>query len=365
MEFGFCLHPQRGIAAPLIDMFKAVFLIFLCLLSLSAVAYRSVHDTALDSAMCRQLAADIEAFLNKQQIPITGNRQIEMVLSFDTLQRFVPILPDYAGEVERAIGNALSDFDGETGELSRNTVLTDTRYVYSLTSFMDKELKRFWFTKIEKVRKGEKPDAVFVTYEIMPEARGGMGLFLDSISNQLKAYRGAPSLFKRDTLIISFIVDTADVNVPKKVRVDGIENRDIEQIVAGSGVWVRGIYYGLAVPAYVEVEFYKALLTAGRREPLHADGRHIHFIMFPRLADAEYMQVFPYHSSGLMEPGAVVVSFILNDHQPVMHGELILQGSRENGMQLLDRIKQQLGNSPLIKSFQPSRFYVSFPAHRL
>jgi|GEM_PF-1691550 len=358
VEFGLGSHPQNK------EMTKVTCWIFLCWMCVSAMVFFPAYGVASDSTICRQLAADIEAYLNKQQIPINGNRRVKVVLCFDAQQRFAPTESNPYEDEDYPIIQALSEYDRHTGKLSGNPILADTNYTSSLTFFMDKELERFWFTKIEKTGKGQEPDAIFNSYEIMPTPQGGMKVFLDSVTRQLKMHRDAASFFKKDTLIVSFIVGVADRNVPQEVRVNEAKDPGMRRIVANSGVWQPGVYCGLPISAYVEVEFYRTLLDTKKKELKYADGRHMHFIMFPEMVNAEYMQIFPDHFPRHTASDALIVSFILNDHQPVMHGEVILRGSRKEGRKLLNRIRRQLKDSPLIRSFQPSRFYVSFPAKR-
>lgn len=343
-------------------MINVFLLIFLCLANQLVFAYPPGGSLAEDSVVYEQLGADIEEYLNRQRISIKENGNVSIQLCLDVQQRFVPVECNLDYGMHDSIIEALFRYDRETGKLSGNSVLVDSNYRYWLHTFADKELGRFWFTKVEKIRRGEEPDAAFVDYEIFPSARGGMRAFLTSAIERLKADPQTARFFQTDTMVISFVVDTEETNVPRKVRVDGIKNQTMERIIANSGVWDRGIYYGKVIPAYVEVEFYKTLYEAEKTKPIHADGRNLHFIMFPRISAAEHIQITYDNPCSRIGSGEVVVSFLLNDHRPVMYGEVILQGNRVNGERLLNLLKHHLNDSPLIKSFQPRRFYISFPA---
>lgn len=346
-------------------MANAFCLSFLCLIQLSAPAVYAEHSSPKDSMRYGQLAIDLEGYLNSQQIPIDENGNVKILLSLDEQQRFAPIVYNRDHEKANEIVQALSDYDRQTGKLSKSLDLADPDYVYLLEAFMDKEFERFWFTKIEKARRDEAADAAFITYEVVPRARDGMKALLSSAIMQMKADPKTARFFKTDTMVVSFIVDNAETNVPKKVRVDGVKNRTMRRIVVNSGVWNPGVYYGRLVPAYVEVEFYKALYATDKTKSIHGDGRSFCFIMFPTIRAAERMQITYSDPGSRVKPDATVVSFILNGNVPVMYGEMTVQGDQKVGKRLLRLLKKHLKGSPLIGSFHPSRLYVSFSTNLL
>lgn len=106
-------------------MANAFCLRFLCLIQLSAPAVYVEHSSPKDSMRYGQLDVDIEGYLNSQQIPIDENGNVKILLSLDEQQRFAPIVYNRDHEKVNEIVQALSDYDRQTGKLSKSLDLAD------------------------------------------------------------------------------------------------------------------------------------------------------------------------------------------------------------------------------------------------
>ncbi len=333
------------------------------MLSLGSVhAGQPLHGN--DSLALARLATTIETWLNENHEPFGHDRTGKMTvhLAFDSLGRFAPVNPGARYPLDSALVARLVDFDRQTGRLSGNPLFKDTTHYYFFSTFHDGFSNRLWFSKLIKQRSDTITERLFVNYEVYAEAPGGWVTFVDSLVSGLRRHKGLEQYLVQDSMVISFVVDTAWAHVAYLIKVNGARDEAIAGIITRQGNWSPAVLCGHPVQTAMEITIWRSLWDA---HPATRAWPYLHrrssVLFFPRIAHAERLRVDRHPPQTDGRERLSVVSILLDETGTALYAPFVLQGDRTQGQRLLERIEANLHDSPIRCFPGPKRVYVSYP----
>ncbi len=333
---------------------KALFTFLLSIiLSINSLAQEKANSTKF-----RELSALIEKEFNKtDRLTAPKSRNSSVVLNFDSLGYFDLLdTSAYYSKEAFAMSNILKKFDQKTRLLSQNPLFNDTSLIYTLTTLMDTELKRTWFTRISTKLKSENY-YLFDSggFYVPPQPPGGGRNLLNYIASNIKSRNLEHYISAIDTPWLSFIVLSDGSTVDTKINGDSPPN--VQGILNDLGKWTPAIQYGRPVDILFKIDFKK------EKETNKLNSREMGIISMGQVLRGipynGYLIVSEYlHKENLKNDESLIVSFVYQSGLTDILGPVTLKGSKRNGKKLLKLINKYLANSNINQFPGPSRFYV-------
>jgi hypothetical protein len=302
-------------------------------------------------------SSQIEKEFNKRNRQIDINTNISVVLNFDSLGHFFLLDSSaYYPKEAFAMAKLLKELDRKKGILSQNPIFSDTSLIYTLTTLMDSELQRAWFTRISTNPKSENYH-IFDRegFYVPPQPPGGGRNLLDYIANHIKSRNLEHYISALDTPWLSFIVVSDGSTLDTKINGDSPPN--VQGILNDLGKWTPAIHYGRPVDILFKIDFNK------EKETNRLNSRDMGIIsmgqVFRGIPYNGYLIVSEYlHKENLKNDESLIVSFVYQSGLTAILGPVTLKGSKRNGRKLIKLIIKHLANSNINQFPGPSRFYV-------